>query len=69
MQLKRKSEFSTQTNLKEYVETFRKMKQGKYDNKPPDGVGKLNILENVEDASCRLMLGIPKKHSNDFSSP
>ena len=31
------SECSVQTKLKEDTESFRKKKQGKYENKPPDG--------------------------------
>ena len=45
------SEFSTQTNLKEYVEEIKKIKQVKFGNKPPGGEGEQNILVNHEDVS------------------
>ena len=49
----------TQTKLKEDAEAFRKMKQGKYGTKPPDGGGKQKTLVNAEVVSCSFMMGIP----------
>ena len=63
------SECTTQTNFKEYVEALGKMKRGKYSNKPPDVVGEQNILVNVEDASCSLVLGIPTKEWYNIPFP
>ena len=43
------SECSTQKNLKEDAESFRKTKQVKYGNNPPGGGVEKNTLVNVED--------------------
>ena len=48
----------TQDRLKEDAETFRKMKQEKYSNKPPGG-GDQKSLVDVKDASCSLMMVSP----------
>ena len=50
-----------QKNIKENAESFRKIKDGKFGNKPPNGEGEKKSLVNVENASCSLMIGIPTK--------
>ena len=52
------NECSAQTNIKEDVEGFRKMRQVKYDNKTTD-VGEQKTLVNIEDALFSIIIGIP----------
>ena len=63
------SECSTQKNIKEDEQAFRKMNNVKSRNKPPDGGEEQKPLVNVEDASCNLIMGIHTKDLYDFSSP
>ena len=58
------SECSTQTKLKEDVESFRKTKQEKSANKPHGG-GDQKALVNFKDASCSLMMGDPTEEWGD----
>ena len=52
------SECPTQTNLKKDEEAFRKMKQGKSSNKPPDA-GDQKSLVSVKYALYSLTIGAP----------
>ena len=61
------SKCSTQKKLKEDAEAFRKIKQGKYEIKSPDGGGE-NILVNDEDASCSLMMVTPIRELDNLLS-
>ena len=62
------NQLSTQTKLKEDAEAFRKMKQEKYGNNPPDGVDQTTLV-NVKYASYSLLMGISTKDWDELPSP
>ena len=64
----RNIKFYTKTKLKEDVESFRNMKQGKYDNNTPGG-GDQKASVNVKYASCSLIIGYLTKEWGESPSP
>ena len=62
------SECSTQINLKEDVEEFRKKKQEKSANKPLGG-GDQKLLVNSKDALCSVMMVSPTEEWGEPQSP
>ena len=61
------NEFSTQKKLKDDAEAFRKTKQWKSVNKPPDG-GEQKPLVNVKYIPFRLVVGISAEGWDDLPS-
>ena len=58
----------TQARLKEDAETFRKINQEKYSNKPPGG-GYQKSLVNIKDYLCSLMMGSLPEEWGELPSP
>ena len=62
------NEWYIQKKLREGAEAFKKMKQEKSGNKPPDGEEQKTLV-NVKDASFSIIMGIPTKEWDDLPYP